>query len=116
MGPCLARDPGVSPDHSLAAIVASSDDAIIGKTLDSIIMSWNRRSPRRHLRDRGAGLARGGGDRAGDVWGEREIGSPLWASRVATGTASCKRLIQSFGARALRSAVWVAAYRHSNAA
>lgn len=38
--------PETSPEDWLAAIVASSDDAIIGKTLDSIIRSWNASASR----------------------------------------------------------------------
>jgi PAS domain S-box-containing protein len=33
--------PVANPENWLAAIVASSEDAIIGKTLDSVIRSWN---------------------------------------------------------------------------
>lgn len=39
--PPVVMGDGVPTDAHFAAIVASSDDAIIGKTLDSIIHSWN---------------------------------------------------------------------------
>ena len=37
---------GSDPQAWLAAIVASSDDAIIGKTLDGVVRSWNQGATR----------------------------------------------------------------------
>ncbi len=37
----IDKEPGLHPEQFLTALVASADDAIIGETLDGVVLSWN---------------------------------------------------------------------------